>query len=131
ATSTVIQWSGEVDAGRGVFNDFKYNGSRDGGFSLRLFHGITPETENRCFYFWSTANGYRQDDPVATEELFEEIARAFNQDKAVVEAQQARLEENPHAPLVDIHGDGARIHARRMIERLLAEENALSPVAGR
>ncbi len=130
APGTVLQWSGAVDAGRGVFKDFKYGGSRDGGFSLRLFHGATPETENRCFYFWSTANGYRQNDPIATAELFDEIARAFNQDKTVVEAQQARLDENPGAPLIDIHGDGARIHARRAVERLLAQENsAVVPVA--
>ena len=132
APGSVIQWSGAVDAGSGVFNDFKYNGSRERGFSLRLFHGVTPETGNRCFYFWSAANGYRQDDPAATEELFDEIARAFNQDKQVVEAQQARLDENPNAPLVDIHGDGARIHARRAVDRLLAEENAtVTRTAGR
>jgi phenylpropionate dioxygenase-like ring-hydroxylating dioxygenase large terminal subunit len=123
APSTVLQWSGAVDAGRGEFRDFKYYASREGGFSLRLLHGITPETENTCFYFWSTANGYRQDDPAATAALFDEIARAFGQDKTVLEAQQARLDESPNAPLVDIHGDGARIHARRAVERMLAEEN--------
>jgi hypothetical protein len=70
------------------------------------------------------ANGYRQDDPWAATELFDEIGRAFDQDKTVLEGQQARLEEKPDAPLVDIHGDGARIHAQRVVERLLAEENA-------
>ena len=54
----IMQWSGATDAGTGA-----YEGRRDGGFSLRLFHGITPETDKSCFYFWSAANGYRQDDP--------------------------------------------------------------------
>jgi vanillate O-demethylase monooxygenase subunit len=129
----VLQWSGAVKAGRGEFHDFRYNGSREGGFSLRLLHGITPETESTCCYFWSTANGYRQDDPAATADLFDEIARAFDQDKTVLEAQQVRLDESPNVPLVDIHGDGARIHARRAVERmLLAEEStAAARAAGR
>jgi hypothetical protein len=48
----------------------------------------------------------------------------FEQDKAVLEAQQARLLELPDGPLVEIHGDAARIHARRAIDRLIANEQA-------
>ncbi|HSY79469.1 MAG TPA: aromatic ring-hydroxylating dioxygenase subunit alpha, partial [Verrucomicrobiae bacterium] len=82
----------------------------------------TPETENSTHYFWSSANGYNQNDPSATRQLFEEIARTFEQDKAVLEAQQQRLLELPDGPLVEIHGDAARIHARRAIDRLIANE---------
>jgi hypothetical protein len=28
-------------------------GKRDGGFGLRIFYGITPETEHTCWFFWS------------------------------------------------------------------------------
>jgi phenylpropionate dioxygenase-like ring-hydroxylating dioxygenase large terminal subunit len=132
APSSVIQWSGAVNAGTGEFKGGEYHGSRAGGFSLRLFHGATPETESSCFYFWSTANGYRQNEPAATVQLFDQIARAFDQDKTVLEAQQRRIDENPGAALVDIHGDAARIHARRALERLLAEESAtVARAAGR
>jgi hypothetical protein len=53
APSSVLQRTGAADAGTGA-----YEGKRDGGFQFRLFHGLTPETETSCFYFWSVANGY-------------------------------------------------------------------------
>ena len=40
----------------------------------------------------------------------------------MVEAQQARLSELGEAALVDIASDSARLHMRRTMERLLAEE---------
>ena len=54
---------------------------RDFRFQFRLFHGLTPETETSCFYFWSAANGYRQNEPEATEQLYREIAPTFLEDK--------------------------------------------------
>ena len=89
---------------------------------FRLFHGLTPETDTTCFYFWSTANGFRADDPATTEKLFNEIAAAFLEDKAIVEGQQARLHELGQPGLVDITTDAARLHMRRKVDRLIAEE---------
>jgi phenylpropionate dioxygenase-like ring-hydroxylating dioxygenase large terminal subunit len=118
APGSIVQWTGAVDVGRGVYD----GGSREGGFSLRIFHALTPETDGSCYYFWSSANGYRQHEPAATEQLFQAIAATFLEDKVIVEAQQARLEECGEAGLVDIDSDAARIHMRRVIERRLAEE---------
>ena len=118
APGNIIQWSGATNAGTGAYD----KNIREGGFSLRLFHGLTPETDSTCHYFWSTANGYRQDDPSATEQLFQEIARAFMEDKVIVEAQQMRLDECADRPLVDIVSDSARIHMRRTVDRLIKEE---------
>ena len=69
APSTVLQWTGAIDVGA-AFTDAQ----RDFRFQFRLFHGLTPETETTCFYFWSVANGYRQNEPEATEQLYREIA---------------------------------------------------------
>jgi vanillate O-demethylase monooxygenase subunit len=120
APGSIIQWSGALDVGLGAYE----TGPRAGGFSLRLYHGLTPETDTSCFYFWSTANGYRQDDPAATEQLYQEIASTFLEDKAIVEGQQALLTETGESGLVDIASDGARLHMRRTVEKLIAEENA-------
>ena len=89
---------------------------------IRLFHGLTSETDTSCFYFWSAANGFRQDEPAATEQLFAQVAAAFLEDKTVVEGQQLRLTELGEAVLVDIVTDAARLHMRRTVERLLEEE---------
>jgi phenylpropionate dioxygenase-like ring-hydroxylating dioxygenase large terminal subunit len=89
---------------------------------FRLFHGLTPETDTSCFYFWSTANGFRTEDPATTEQLFKEIAAAFLEDKTVVEGQQSRLTELGENDLVDINTDAARLHMRRTVERLMEED---------
>jgi vanillate O-demethylase monooxygenase subunit len=117
APSSVLQWTGAADVGTGA-----YEGKREGGFQFRLFHGLTPETETSCFYFWSCANGYRQNEPEATEQLYREIAPTFVEDKAMVEAQQARLSELGEQGLVNIVSDTNRVIMRRFIERLIAEE---------
>lgn len=117
--SNVLQWSGAVDAGTGA----REHGKRDGGFSLRIFHGLTPETENTCFYFYAPANGYRQDDPTATDQLMEQISAAFMEDLLVCEGQQKRIEKFGESGLVDIVSDASRIHLRRIIRRM-AEADA-------
>src|SRR5260370_40386490 len=117
APSSILQWPGATDAGTAYADP-----QRDFRFQVRLFHGLTPETETSCFYFWSAANGYRQNDPEATEQLYREIAPTFVEDKTMVEAQQARLDEFGEAGLVDIASDANRTHMRRLVERLLAEE---------
>jgi vanillate O-demethylase monooxygenase subunit len=112
APGIVTQWVGAIDAGTGAYD----RGKRDGGFSLRIIHGLTPETETTCHYFWCGSNGYRQDDPNATVELFGELEIAFKQDQWIVQRQQARL--------LEIVADGARVHMRRIVERLAARERA-------
>jgi phenylpropionate dioxygenase-like ring-hydroxylating dioxygenase large terminal subunit len=115
APSSVLQWTGATDAGSGAApEDFR--------LQFRLFHGLTPETETSCLYFWSAANGYRQDDPQATEQLYQEIAPTFLEDKEMVEAQQARLTEFGEVGLVDIASDATRMTMRRMVDRLIDAE---------
>ncbi|TFZ05679.1 aromatic ring-hydroxylating dioxygenase subunit alpha [Ramlibacter henchirensis] len=120
APSNVLQWSGAVDAGTGA----REHGNRSGGFSLRIFHGLTPETESSCFYFYAPANGYRQDDPVATKELMEHISKAFLEDKLICEGQQERIAELGEKGLIDIVSDVSRIHLRRIVQRMADRERA-------
>ena len=117
APGAILQFSGADEAG--AYENSEVENSK---LRFRLFHGLTPETETTCHYFWSTLNGFRPDDPVATETLFSEIAGAFNEDKLVVEAQQERLSELGEHGLVDIRTDAARLHMRRVMDRLLAQE---------
>ena len=124
APSSILQWTGAADVGTGA-----YEGKRDGGFQFRLFHGLTPETETSCFYFWSCMNGYRQNEPETTEQLYREIAPTFVEDKDMVEAQQARMTELSEKGLVDIASDANRMTMRRMIERLIAAENGVPAAA--
>ena len=113
----VRQWSGALEVGRGA----KENRDQE-GFHLLLFHAITPETENTSFYFWSAANGYRQDDPKATEELYTEVYPTFIEDVDIMAVQQARIDLDPHRPLLTIRADNALLHARRAFEEAYERE---------
>ena len=117
APGSVLQLSAADEAG--AYASGKVDDSK---LQFRLFHGLTPETDTTCFYFWSAANGFRPSDPAATEGLFNETSAAFKEDLIMVEAQQARLSQIGETALVDIATDAARLHMRRTVDRLIAEE---------
>ena len=117
--SIVLQWSGALEAGKGARDDRNQE-----GFHLRLLHAATPETETTFHYFWSTANGYRQSDPAATQEMYDEIYPTFIEDKNIMEAQQERINLNPDRDLVEIHADGALALARLSLDNLVAQDQA-------
>jgi phenylpropionate dioxygenase-like ring-hydroxylating dioxygenase large terminal subunit len=121
APSCILQFTGALDVGLGAYD----RGKRDGGFGLRIFYGITPETEHTCWFFWSAANGYRQNEPEATEALFTAIDVAFREDDHVLEQQYATLRKLGDRPLININSDGARIHARLALERKIAAERGI------
>lgn len=115
APSSVLQWNGAVGVGTGARDP----SNREGGFSLRLLHCVTPETETTCHYFWSAAHGHLADDAQATELLRKEIEIALEEDKRIVEQQQARVRETGDGWLVDIRSDGPRTAMRRALARKL------------
>ena len=102
--------AGAKDAGTGA-----YEGNREGGFSLRSLHAVTPETESTTHYFWTIAHRVRAGMPELTERVYLEIVAAFAEDKIIIESQFARLQQRPLPPLIDIKSDAPAIQARRII----------------
>ncbi|MCY4190467.1 MAG: aromatic ring-hydroxylating dioxygenase subunit alpha [Rhodospirillaceae bacterium] len=125
APITVLQWTGALESGRGA----RENREQDGGFQLRIYHGATPETDSSCHYFFTCNNGCTTQSEADNDRLFREIRDTFLEDLEFLENQQACLEDDPTRALVDIKHDTARIHARRTIDRMLAEEEGHLAVA--
>lgn len=121
APSVVYQFTGALDLGKGAYD----KGERRGGFALRVFHGITPQTPDSCLYFWSGAHGYRQNEPTVTDELFAALSATFAEDAEVLAAQHANLRAQP-GPLFSTTHDRARVIAERKLESLVAAESDLS-----
>jgi phenylpropionate dioxygenase-like ring-hydroxylating dioxygenase large terminal subunit len=114
----VLQFvSGTADAGTGALE-----GSRENAKHVRHFHGVTPSTETSTLYFFSTAHDFRIDDEALAERMFEATLTTFAEDKALLEAQQARLLEEPERALMSIRNDTAIVHARKIMAELLAAE---------
>ena len=70
--SIVLQWSGALAVGDGAQEDREKD-----GFHLRLLHAATPETENHVPLFLVDRERHRQDDPNATQEMYDEIYPTF------------------------------------------------------
>ena len=90
-----------------------------------VFHTVqclTPETEGSTHYFWAAANGFALDDPSVTEEIHRQTAIAFAEDKAIIQAQQAVMDEHPHARMTAIAADAGLQQGRALLGRMLQAE---------
>jgi vanillate O-demethylase monooxygenase subunit len=110
-------------------------GKRAGDPACRLHHqlivldSMTPETDRSCHYFWGSCRDFRTDDPAFSELIRSSTVKAFTEDKEMLEAEQRIIDLNPAAPQIDLIGDAGGLQARRMVDRLLANEDATSSAA--
>ena len=106
-------------------------GDRSGGVSHVVVDELTPETESSTHYFWSFPRNYRLDDAALSDFLQKGVHKTFLEDQAMLEGQQAIIDADPEAPIVDINADAGSIQARNIVARLLAEEAAAEPARER
>jgi len=83
---------------------------------------ITPETDGSIWYFWGMARNFKVDDEALTETIRSGQAAIFQEDVGMLEAQQRNLEEQPERHLMRLNIDMGGFEARRILERLVAEE---------
>lgn len=84
----------------------------------RVINLITPATAITSHYFWAFARNFRLDEPEVTHFLRDNVSRTFDEDKEMLEAQQANLGSEAIDPRykVVIKNDSAPLQARRMLE---------------
>lgn len=85
---------------------------------------LTPETESSTHYFFMLSHGFKVDDPVVTESVTQSQRRAFLEDQAMIEAQQAMIDASPPAPMMPLAADLALTQYRRVLQELLDAEQA-------
>lgn len=106
-------WTGALDAGTEPVD------SKDrGGFHMRGFHGVTPETDSSSHYFWTIATNPKSDPEVVKQKVVEQTRLTFDEDKVVIEAQYQNMCRFPNRGMVDIHVDVGANRARRIVDRL-------------
>ncbi len=111
-------FTGAVDAGSEPID----NPDR-GGFHMRGFHGITPESATTSHYFWTMACSGHPDMPDNLEDVYQQTAATFEEDRIIIEAQYRNLQRFPQPAMVDIHVDAGANRARRVIDDLLAHQH--------
>src|SRR5262249_15694573 len=99
-------------------------GRRVGGISMRNLNAMTPETETTTHYFWGQAHDFEPHNSEMTDRVFQQIKTAFLEDVSVFTNQQINIDLDPNAPQIDINAASGGIQARRIVDRLYAEEQA-------
>lgn len=119
-----------LDVGVALAGTGDTQSDRSKGLMLQVLNTITPETDSTCMYFWSILRNYRLRDQSLTNSLRMANARIFEEDRAVVEAQQRYLEANPGQRLNNLSIDSGSMRARRIIDRMIADGSSSNVGSG-
>ena len=87
---------------------------------------ITPESETSIWYFWGMARSFKPEDQALTDSIREGQGKIFSEDLEMLERQQRNLLWQPERQLLKLNIDAGGVQSRRIIDRLLAEEQALA-----
>ena len=100
--------------------------NRSEALERKVLNLITPETTTSSHYFWGVVRQFRMDDRALSDYIREGIARTFDQDKAVLEAQQRALGPDPDNVSfpVSIRVDAGPIQGRKLLQSLIARDTA-------
>jgi vanillate O-demethylase monooxygenase subunit len=90
---------------------------------------ITPETETSIWYFWGMARNFNPKDKALTASIREGQGKIFAEDLEMLERQQNNLLAWPQRKLLMLNIDSGGVQSRRVIDRLLAAEQRVIPIA--
>ena len=94
-------------------------GAKDKSAALerKVLNLITPETTTTSHYFWAIVRQFRLDDQALTDYIREGITKTFDQDKAILEAQQRAIGADPDRAVfpVSIRVDAGPIQGRKLV----------------
>ena len=109
-------------------------GDRSQGVNGFFLGAITPATATTCHYFWNFVRSFRTDDADFTRALQLAHVNAegkglYDQDVAVLQAQQLAIDKQPRSPFYNLNIDAGALWARRLIERMIAAETVETTTA--
>lgn len=90
---------------------------------------VTPETATSCHYFWTYGHGFDLDNHALTQEVSSWIARGFQEDKDMIQAQQSVIDRHPEEALRCLKFDAAVNRARLNLSKLLEAERQAEAAA--
>lgn len=109
--------SGMAPAGTGATD-----GKRVEAMEFRGCQAITPETENSTHYFFAHPHNFAIDKPEVTASIHQSVVRAFEEDRAIIMAQQKNLALDPEFKMQPFAVDAALSQFRWAVGKRLEEE---------
>ncbi len=100
-------------------NDHSLEGTRQ----FRNCQYMTPETRRTTHFFWNYLHNTDIDDPNIAISLRDSLFEGFYEDKAIIEAQQVLLENNPDFRMRSLESDLALSHFRQVLKKKITEES--------
>ena len=116
-----------IDVGVAVTGTGAPDGDRSDGISMVVINTITPATEKSCHYFWANVRDYKIHEQKLTTQIRDTVTKVFREDEIIVEAQQRAIDENPDHAFYNLNIDAGAMWARRLIDRMVAQENTPAP----
>jgi vanillate O-demethylase monooxygenase subunit len=87
---------------------------------------LTPESETSMWYFWGMARNFNPRDKALTASIREGQGKIFGEDLAILESQQRNLLAYPERKLLGLNIDAGGVQARRILDRIIADERKLA-----
>ncbi len=112
-----LMYSGMQPAGTGA-----QEGHRVDAVEFRGCQALTPETGDSTHYFFAHPHNFALDRPEVTAAIHANVEKAFEEDSAMIHAQDAMLKLDPDFRMVPIAADAALTQYRRLVAKLAAAE---------
>jgi len=90
---------------------------------------ITPETDTSHWYHWGMARNFKADDASLTDSIRQGQGKIFGEDMEMLQRQQENILRWPERKMLMLNIDAGGVQSRRVIERLLAQENTTTESA--
>ena len=114
------------DVGVAVAGTGAPEGDRSQGVNGAFLAAVTPESATSCHYFWNFVRTFGRDDAELTRALqrahVDDGRGVYDQDHAVLEAQQRAILRQPRQPFYNLNIDAGALWSRRLIDRMIAAE---------
>ncbi len=109
--------SGMAPAGSGA-----PDGRRENAAEFRGCQALTPETDRSTHYFFAHPHNFAIDQPEVTASIHQSVVTAFDEDRAMIMAQQRQLALDPDFRMVPLGIDAALSQFRWTVKRMAEEE---------
>ena len=117
----IVNDAGSVEVGSGITPGAA---KEEDGVEMKVMNLPTPETETSTHYFYAHARHFKVHDPEWDEIYRTQFTQVFEEDQRVLNAQQASMSLRPDAPEIDVNADAPNIQLRKMMDDLIAAEQA-------
>ncbi|WP_233342824.1 aromatic ring-hydroxylating dioxygenase subunit alpha [Burkholderia cepacia] len=96
-----------------------------GTIAFRGCQALTPETDGTTHYFFAHPHNFMIENPDVTADIHAGIVHAFEEDRAMITAQQRNLVLDPSFKMMPLSVDSALSQFRWVIDRMIGQEAIL------